>query len=126
MPTKKRKPFQPLFKHKTLTGGERERSKVSISWLLALSRNDMEAIMAGLTRDRGLATAICHLTGLGPVHWAVKHDNRALVTILIRDCGVSPNMRSSVVTNSKICPNTEFIQKSNTVPTVQVWTGFPH
>ena len=94
MPTKKRKPFQPLLKHKTLTGGERERSKVSISWLLALSRNDIEAIMAGLTRDPGLATAICHLTGLGPVHWAVKHDNRALVTILIRDCGVSPNMRS--------------------------------
>ena len=94
MPTKKRKPFQPLLKHKTLTGGERERSKASISWLLALSRNDMETIMAGLTRDPGLASAICHLTGLGPIHWAVKHDNRALVTILIRDYSISPNMRS--------------------------------
>ena len=94
MPTKKRKPFQPLLKHRTLTGGERERSKTSISWLLALSRNDTEAIMAGLSRDPGLASAVCHLTGLGPVHWAVRHDNKEMVTILIRDCNVSPNMRS--------------------------------
>ena len=50
MLTKKRKPFQIQVKHRTLTGGERERSKANISWLLALSRNDMEAIMAGLSR----------------------------------------------------------------------------
>ena len=42
MNTKKRKPFQPATKVRALTGGERERSKANVQWILALSRNDVE------------------------------------------------------------------------------------
>ena len=70
---------------KTLTGCERERSKANISWLLDLSRGDVAAVRSKLAASPALATTVCHLTGLAPVHWAVKHDNKELVRLLFRN-----------------------------------------
>ena len=74
---------------KTLTGCERERSKANISWLLDLSRGDVAAVRSKLTASPALATTVCHLTGLAPVHWAVKHDNKELVRLLFRNINIS-------------------------------------
>ena len=74
---------------KTLTGCERERSKANISWLLDLSRGDVAAVRSKLAASPALATTVCHLTGLAPVHWAVKHDNKELVRLLFRNTNIS-------------------------------------
>ena len=86
MPSKfnKRKPFQLQAKSKTLTGGERERSKQNIAWILALSKNDTQKIREKLTINPSLANIVCHFTGLAPIHWAVKHNNHDLVKVLLR------------------------------------------
>ena len=83
----KRKPFQPMIKSRSLTGCERERSKQNISWIISLSKNDTEKILAKLTETPGLASIICHLTGLAPLHWAVRHNNKKLVQALLRWIG---------------------------------------
>ena len=31
-----------------------------------------------------LSVSVCHLTGLAPLHWAVKNNNKSLVKLLIR------------------------------------------
>ena len=36
----------------------------------------------------------CHYTGLSPIHWAVKHNNRDLVKMLVKDYNVSPDFHS--------------------------------
>lgn len=86
MPSKfnKRKPFQLQAKSKTLTGGERERSKQNIAWILALSKNDIEKIKEKLSINPSLANIVCHFTGLAPIHWAVKNNNHELVKLLFR------------------------------------------
>ena len=89
---------------KTLTGCERERSKANISWLLDLSRGDVAAVRSKLAASPALATTVCHLTGLAPVHWAVKHDNKELVRLLFRNINISHLYHNnlSVVTDKKI------------------------
>ena len=88
MPTKKRSAVR------SLTGGERERSKARTAWLLALSRTDLEAVRKRLATEPSLASTPCHLTGLYPFHWAVKRNNVGLVRLLVREYGASPNTRS--------------------------------
>jgi len=83
-----------MIKSRSLTGCERERSKQNISWIISLSKNDTEKISAKLTETPGLASIICHLTGLAPLHWAVRHNNKKLVQALLRDYNVSPNQKS--------------------------------
>ena len=84
-PGNKRKPFQPKSKNKVLTGGERERSKQNISWILCLSKNETEKVVSRLESTPELSSSVCHLTGLAPLHWAVKHNNKSLVKLLIRN-----------------------------------------
>ena len=36
-----------------------------------------------------LAASVCHYTGLAPIHWAVKHNNRRLVDLLLTHLGVA-------------------------------------
>ena len=48
MHKKKRKPFQPQTKVRALTGGERERSKDHVRWILALSRNDIQVYLKNI------------------------------------------------------------------------------
>ena len=94
MNTKKRKPFQPQTKVRSLTCGERDRSKDHVRWILSLSRNDSEGITQRLLADPSLALVGCHFTGLSPIHWAVKHNNRDLVRMLVKEYNVNPDMRS--------------------------------
>ena len=84
MPTKKRTPFQPQSKVRSLTGGERERSKARTGWVLALSRSSSQEVRERLAREPGLASTPCHLTGLAPIHWAVRGNNTSLLGLLIR------------------------------------------
>ena len=84
MPTKKRTPFQPQSKVRSLTGGERERSKARTGWVVALSRADTDTVRERLLREPGLASTPCHLTGLAPIHWAVRRNNTSLLSLLIR------------------------------------------
>ena len=88
MPAKKRS------KVRSLTGGERERSKARTAWLLALSRSDTEAVRERPLTEPGLASTPCHLTGLSPCHWAVKRNNRPLLSLLVTEYGASPNTRA--------------------------------
>ena len=69
---------------RSLTGGERERSKARTGLVLALSRSDTESVRERLVREPGLAATPCHLTGLAPIHWAVRRNNSALLSLLIR------------------------------------------
>ena len=94
MPTKKRTPFQLQSKVRSLTGGERERCKARTGWVLALSRSDTQTLRERLLADPSLASTPCHLTGLSPVHWAVRRNNRQLLSLLIKEFRVSPNTRS--------------------------------
>ena len=94
MQKKKRKPFQPQTQVRSLTGGERERSKDHIRWILALSRNDTDTIYQRLSENPSLALISCHYTGLSPIHWAVKNNNRSLVKKLVTDYNVSPDIYS--------------------------------
>ena len=41
-----------------------------------------------------LAASVCHYTGLAPIHWAVKHNNRRLVDLLLTDLGVDVDQAS--------------------------------
>jgi len=61
-----------------------------VAWVLALSRDD-PTVTVRLAEDPSLATASCHFTGLSPIHWAVKHNNRNLLHSLLTDYSVSPD-----------------------------------
>jgi len=90
---KKRKPFEPHRAVRNLTGGERERCKVQVGWLLAVSRNDQN-IESQLKVKPELAKTACHYSGLSLIHWAVKHNNRQLLESLLTDYNVNPNSKS--------------------------------
>jgi len=90
---KKRKPFEPHRAVRSLTGGERERCKAQVAWLLAVSRNDQSA-ESQLKAKPELAETVCHYSGLSLIHWAVKHNNRRLLESLLTEYKVDPNLRS--------------------------------
>merc|ERR1712179_413566 len=90
----KRKPFEPHRAVRSLTGGERERCKAQVAWLLAVSRNDQGQLESQLKLKPELAETVCHYSGLSLIHWAVKHNNRRLLESLLTEYKVNPNLRS--------------------------------
>ena len=53
-----------------------------------------QAISQRLSADPSLALTSCHFTGLSPIHWAVKHNNREMVRLLVKEYNVSPDLLS--------------------------------
>ena len=87
---------------RSLTGGERERSKASTGRVLALSRSDTDTVRERLGNQPALASTPCHLTGLSPIHWAVQRNNNTLISLLIRSELRSGQVRSGQVRSGQV------------------------